>query len=348
MRKIIKLVMLIDEPMIMRMFTEEMITYLKSFAEIMNENNYQKNITIDYMKKWLPDADVCFTCWGTPLFTREILDCAPNLKVILHGAGTPKAIVTDAVFERGIRVATAAPVIAIDVAETTLGAMIYCLKHMAEYSQVIQNKQWDTKYSDGGQTKINQIKAKSKRLNKHLKVGIVSCSHVGKNLLKFLKPFDVTALLYDPLISKEEARKLGCALVSLEELMETCDVVSVHTPNIPVTQKMITAKHLSLMKDGALFINTSRGTVIDQTALINILRTGRIYAYLDVYDTEPLPNDNELISLENVLLSPHISGGHTVNGGFERGEYLIEQLFTYKNIGVLKDETMYDMLETMA
>ena len=111
---------------------------------------------------------------------------------------------------------------------------------------------------------------------------------------------------------------------------------------------MIDKGMLALMKDGTLFVNTSRGAIIDQQALTEELKSGRINAYLDVFNPEPLPLDSELYQLQNVILSPHISGGHTVNGGYERGNYLIQQLYSYTTTGIIRDEVTKDMMQVIA
>ncbi len=345
----IKLAILIDEPMINKMFKEEDFAFIKTFADIVNENAYENKMTADYAKKWLKDADACFTCWGSQMFTKDILDCAPKLKIILHGAGTPKAVVTDEVWERGIRVASCAPVIAIDVAETTIGAMIFSLKHMADYNNIIQKKEWGSKKGSIDQpNNVDLLKNKIKRLNWMLTVGIVSCSHVAKNLIRFLKPFGVNILLYDPYMTQNDAREHGFTLCGLDELMAKSDVVTLHAPKLDETNNLITKERLAMMQDGSLLINTSRGTVVDQVALTEELKSGRISAYLDVFESEPLSADSELIGLDNVILTPHISGGHTLNGSRERGKYLIEQLHSYCTLGSLKNETIEDMLDRMA
>lgn len=346
--KKIKLAILIDDEMYRRTIHPDDLIFLDTFAEIINKPPYPNKIDAGYMKKNLTEAEVCFTCWGTPALTKDILDCAAHLKLILHGAGTPKAVVSDEVWKRGIRIASAASAIAIDVAETALGGIIYCQKHFGEYDKIIRSGRWTSKYSSGEVSDVNALKPSLKRLNGYLTVGIVGASHVGKNMIKFLKPFGVKILLYDPCISESMARELQVDLVSLDELMRICDVVTIHAPQLPSTNKMITAAHLASMQDGALFVNTSRGTIVDQDALLAELKSGRINAYLDVFEQEPLPAVNEFINLNNVLLTPHISGGHTVNGGFERGNYIVNQLYRYCCTGDMINETMEDMISMMA
>ena len=327
-----------------RSFAEEDLKFLYSFAEIINKDPLPEEMSEAYMKANLQDAEVALTCWGTPMFTEDVLAAAPNLRLILHAAGTPKAIVSDAVWERQIRVATAAPVIAIDVAETALGAMIMLGKRFPQYEKIMANQEWGADKSV-----IDLQKQHMTRLNYRTTVGVISASHVGKNMIRFLKPFGVRILLYDPFVTKDQAREMGVFLVGdLVKLFTISDIVTCHAPKLDSTYHLIDERLLSLMHDGAVFVNTSRGSCVDEEALIRVLKTGRIFAYLDVFDKEPLPAESELYHLDNVILTPHISGGHTVNGGYERGNYIVTQLYTYVTRGYLKDETSPFMIPNMA
>jgi phosphoglycerate dehydrogenase-like enzyme len=115
-------------------------------------------------------------------------------------------------------------------------------------------------------------------------------------------------MVYDPYLSEAGAAELGARKVELDELMSTADIVSVHAPSTPETEKMLGAAHFAAMKDGALFINSARTWVLDEDALIEELKTGRIRAVLDVFGKEPLPADSPLRDLPNVFLTPHVAG----------------------------------------
>jgi phosphoglycerate dehydrogenase-like enzyme len=115
-------------------------------------------------------------------------------------------------------------------------------------------------------------------------------------------------LLYDPFVSEEEAGKLGVLKVELPELMSRSDFVSLHAPNLPGLRHMINADLLKRMKDGATFINTARGALVDEEALLAELKSGRIQAVLDVTDPEPPDDGSPLYTLTNVIYTPHIAG----------------------------------------
>lgn len=339
----LKLALLMNEEMYERILHPDDLIFLKCFTNIINVNPCPEVLDEKFMKEAIKGANVCITSWGTPKLTKAVLDEAPELKLIAHAAGTPRAIVIDDVWDKQIRVFTAAPIIAIDVAETVLGAMISSLKCLWQYNNIIHSGEWSR--NPGVVTKQKNY---MKRLNYRLTVGIIGASQVGRNLIRILKPFGVKINLYDPYISDFQASELGVKRSSLEEIMANSDVVSIHAPNLPETYHLINKDLLALMKDGTLFMNSARGPIVDQDALIAELKTGRISAYLDVFDIEPLPKESELYKLDNVLLSPHISGGHAINGRYELGNYLVQQIYSYYTKGILENEAVKDMMEVIA
>src|SRR5699024_2316724 len=126
--------------------------------------------------------------------------------------------------------------------------------------------------------------------------------------IELLRPFDVSVLVYDPYLSQEEAERLGVQVVELDELARRSDLVSIHAPEIPQTRHMVDAAFLDAMPEGAVLVNTARGSLVDTEALLEQVRGGRLRAVLDVTDPEPLPAGHELYQLENVTLTPHVAG----------------------------------------
>jgi phosphoglycerate dehydrogenase-like enzyme len=155
-------------------------------------------------------------------------------------------------------------------------------------------------------------------------VGVIGASHVGRHLIRLLKPFEVKILLYDPFVTTEQAAALGVEQVQLNTLLERADVVSLHAPAKADTHHMLNAGRLALMKDEALLINTARGTLIDEAALITELSQGRFFAFLDVTDPEPLALDSPLRRLENVVVLPHLAG--CIEDCSRMGEMAVEEL----------------------
>jgi phosphoglycerate dehydrogenase-like enzyme len=143
-------------------------------------------------------------------------------------------------------------------------------------------------------------------------------------VIELLKPYDVDILLYDPFVDEAGAAELGVIKVDLDELLTQSDVVSLHAPANKATYHMLNAKGLARMKDDALLINTGRGTLIDEQALIAELQKGRFFAFLDVTDPEPPALDSPLRSLPNVVVTPHIAG--CIENCNHMGELAVEEL----------------------
>src|SRR5690606_36207563 len=138
--------------------------------------------------------------------------------------------------------------------------------------------------------------------------GIVGASHIGRRVIDLLKPLECDVLLYDPYVRPGDPITREAKLTSLDDLIARSDVVSLHAPSLPSTRHMIGRRELALMRDGATLINTARGALVDEGALVATLETGRVHAVIDVTDPEIPPPDSPLYRLPNVFLTPHIAG----------------------------------------
>ncbi|MES9805319.1 hydroxyacid dehydrogenase [Streptomyces cinereoruber] len=243
----------------------------------------------------LAEAEVLLTCWGATPLTPEVLDRAPRLRAVIHAAGSVKHHVTDACWERGLRVTSAAAANALPVAEYTLAAILFAgkrvLRSARRYAELRTGHAWLEESADWG--------------NHRRTVGIVGASRIGRRVIDLLAPFDFEILLYDPYVTTPPP---GTELVDLDELCARSTVVSVHAPQLPSTHRMIGAAQLAAMPDGTTLINTSRGSLVDEASLLPHLLTGRLDAVLDVTDPELPPPDSPLWALPNVLLTPHVAG----------------------------------------
>jgi phosphoglycerate dehydrogenase-like enzyme len=226
-----------------------------------------------------------------------------------------KRFVSDAFWQRGIHLTSAGIALARDVAETTLGLMIVGQKQIWPLGRHVRDGGWrDSPVWD---------KYYSRELY-HSEVGLIGASNVGRWVIDLLEPFGATILLYDPFVSEEEAAELGAIKLELDALLRRADVVSLHAPANVATYHMLDADGLALMKDDALLINTARGSLIDEEALIKELRNGRFFAFLDVTDPEPPAADSPLRRLDNVVVTPHIAG--CINDCSRMGELAAEEL----------------------
>ncbi|MFF5975844.1 hydroxyacid dehydrogenase [Streptomyces sp. NPDC012769] len=246
----------------------------------------------------LAEAELLLTCWGATPLTAEVLKRAPRLEAVVHAAGSVKHHITDACWERGITVTSAAAANALPVAEYTLAAILFAgkqvLRSAQRYAELRTGHDWLGESAGWG--------------NYRRTVGIVGASRIGRRVLELLRPFDLDVLLHDPYVTRAEARALGAESVGLDELCARSTVVSVHAPQLPATYRMIDAARIAAMPDGATLINTARGSLVDEEALLPHLVAGRLHAVLDVTDPELPPPGSPLYTLPNVLLTPHVAG----------------------------------------
>ncbi|GAA3899308.1 hydroxyacid dehydrogenase [Streptomyces gulbargensis] len=243
----------------------------------------------------LAEAELLLTCWGATPLTAEVLARAPRLRAVVHAAGSVKHHVTGACWDRGLRVTSAAAANALPVAEYTLAAILFAGK------RVLRSARRYAELRDG-----RDLLAESADWGNHRRtVGIVGASRIGRRVIELLRPFDFEILLHDPYAQDPPP---GVELTGLDELCARSSVVSVHAPQLPSTYRMIGAAQLAAMRNGTTLINTSRGSLIDEPALLPHLVAGRLDAVLDVTDPEPPPPGSPLRTLPNVLLTPHVAG----------------------------------------
>ncbi|MGP3976219.1 hydroxyacid dehydrogenase [Streptomyces sp. 8N114] len=251
------------------------------------------------MRAALSAATVLVTGWGCPPVDAAVLAAAPRLRAVLHTGGSVKGLVTPACWERGLAVSTAADANAVPVAEYTLAMILLTGKDALGLRERYRAERHFTLgliHSGIG--------------NRGRRVGVIGASRIGRRVLALLRGFDVETLLFDPYTDDATAAQLGARRTGLEELLRTCDTVSVHAPETPQTRGLLDAERLALMPDGAVLINTARGSLVDTAALTRELVAGRLTGVLDVTEPEPLPPDSPLYELPNAVLTPHIAGSH--------------------------------------
>ncbi|MER6345600.1 hydroxyacid dehydrogenase [Streptomyces sp. NPDC001595] len=246
----------------------------------------------------LAAAEALLTGWGCPPLTEQALARMPRLRTVVHAAGSVKHHITDACWERGLTVASAADANAVPVAEFTVAAILFSGKRVLHAARVYRERRsW-----------VSPIEVIGAGGNYGRTVGVVGASRIGRRVLDLLRPYDLRVLLYDPYVDAEEAARLGARAVSLETLARSSDIVTIHAPQLPETRHLFDRARLALLPDGATLINTARGSLVDTAALTAELVCGRLNAVLDVTDPEVLPPDSPLYDLPNVLLTPHVAG----------------------------------------
>lgn len=280
--------------------------------------------------------EVIFSGWGVPRMDRSFLDLFPNLKAVFHGAGSIKSFVSDTLWDRGIRVSSAAKCNAIPVAEYTLSQIIFCLKHGWQTALELREKKIYRERDD----RIPGLVGST--------VGILSLGHTGREVVKRTQRLDLNILAYDPFASEEDARRLGVKLCSLEDVFAQSHVVSCHTPLLPETTGLIRQSHFESMPSGASFINTARGAVVNEPELIAALENRPdIFAVLDVTYPEPPAADSPLLSLPNAIVTPHIAGSLSRECR-SMGEMMVQEFKRYLNHEPLEGEVIQQQLSAQA
>ncbi|MFD9907867.1 hydroxyacid dehydrogenase [Streptomyces sp. NPDC059063] len=256
------------------------------------------DFTTESARAVLGRAEVLVTGWGCPPLDAAALAAAPELRAVVHTAGSVRGHVTRACWERGIEVSSAAAANALPVAEYTVAMILLAGKRVLERARSYRAAR-DRDDPFGTPRAIG---------NHGRTVGILSASHVGRRVVELLRPYDMEVLLHDPYVTERDAAALGVRSVGLRELFADSDVVSVHTPLLPATHGLVSAELLAAMRQDAVLINTARGAVVDQEALTDAVTRGRIRAVLDVTDPEVLPPAHPLWDCEHALLTPHLAG----------------------------------------
>jgi phosphoglycerate dehydrogenase-like enzyme len=258
------------------------------------------------IKSFVADLDAIIVTKGSPRITGEIMDAAPHLKLIgeLQGDRFANRIDVEAAHERGIVAVDTTNGSSYPVAEWALGLTLIGLRNAGALFR---------RYIDGELifAKRKEFRADPGYLHGELTgktVGLVACGYIGRRLIELLKPFNVNILVYDPYIPRVLADVYDITITSLENVMSMSDVVVVLAPLTTGTRGLIRAEQLAMLKPAAVFVNVSRGPVVDSAALIERLREGDVIACLDVFDPEPIPVDSPVRSMPNVFLSPHIAG----------------------------------------
>uniref|UniRef100_A0A7J3UZC2 Hydroxyacid dehydrogenase n=1 Tax=Candidatus Methanosuratincola petrocarbonis (ex Vanwonterghem et al. 2016) TaxID=1867261 RepID=A0A7J3UZC2_9CREN len=232
---------------------------------------------------------------GTEPLTREVLAVARGLRLVVkHGVGIDN-IDLEAATSLGILVANAPNTNTEAVAELTIGMMLSLLRGLCRSANSARAGGWEPIVGH--------------ELGRMI-VGVVGTGRIGSQVIRYLHSFGSTIIAYDVVKNEELVSRYGVRYVSLEELLASADIVTLHVPLTEKTRRMIGARELALMKKTAFLINTARGELVDEEALYNYLSEGRIAgAGLDVFSTEP-PKGNPLLKLPNVLATTHI-GGYT-------------------------------------
>lgn len=262
-------------------------------------------------------TEVLLGTWGLPQLSADLLDQLPELKAVFYGAGEYRHLYTEACQDRGITFCSGIEINSSYVAYHVFSSIVLALKGAIPLrDHVRRTRDWE-----GFTAPLGIYEAK---------IGLVGLGRIGKEVARLLHALPVKVLAHDRLLPMSEVVGVGCLPASLQEIFATCDVVSLHLPENSSTSGLIDRALLSSMREQSILLNTSRGSVIKQSELVQVLRERPdLTAYLDVCEPEPPEPSEPLFELENCYLTPHLSGAI----GHERvhlGDEMVEEAIRWK------------------
>lgn len=257
-------------------------------------NTSGKPLSSAELARLLPGMDACIA--GLDSFDRAAIAAADRLKVIArYGVGLDR-VDLQAAKEKGIVVTYTPGANSVSVAELTIGLMLSLARHIPAAAQAAARGEWP-RYI--GVTLAGKT------------IGLIGLGSIGRQVAQRLSGFECHILAYDVQPEAEFAQKQGVIFTSLEELLAQSDFVSLHLPLLPETHQMVDAAFIAKMKPGAYLINTARGELIDEDALLEALKSGRLRgAALDCFQVEPPGADHPLLKMPQVIATPHM-GAHS-------------------------------------
>lgn len=260
----------------------------------------------------LDQTRVVVTSWGVAPFDAPTLDALPQLALVAHTGASVKAFATDELFDRGIRVTQAGAGMARSVAEVSLTFTLALLHRVPELHNGLRDGGW---YEGvGAQHEILDAP-----------IAVIGASRTGRAYLDLIRALGARALLVDPTLDAAAASALGADLVPLDVALAQARIVAVHAPTLPETRHLIGRRELALMPDGAGLVNTARSWLVDEAALIDEVRSGRLSAAVDVFDEEPFGPEHPLRALRGALLTPHRAAG-TTEGRLRQGRIVADEI----------------------
>jgi phosphoglycerate dehydrogenase-like enzyme len=266
---------------------------LESIAEV-EYNQTNGNFTPSELREKLADKDAVITGWSTAKLTHNVLEGNNRLKIIAHTGGTVSSIVDDSAYDMNIKVLSGNEIYAESVGEAVIAYALAALRRIPDFCTVTKNDGWyDGSLWEG---LLDQT------------IGIVGYGMIAKHLVRFLTPFHTKIKVYSSHISDQELNEYNMEKASLKEIFSTCKIFSLHSAMNEKTFHMIDKPLLEKIQPGALLINTARGAIINEPALIEELKSKRFRAILDVFEQEPLPAGHPLRKMDNVYVIPHMGG----------------------------------------
>jgi len=255
--------------------------------------------TGEVLSKQVTKADGLITR-GSIKITEELMKASPRLKVIgVHGIGCDHVDLA-AAKRLGKIVCNTPDALTVTVSEMAFALTLALLRNIVSADKAVRKGEWNRKYSD---LIGSELAGK--------KVGIIGLGRIGEATARRVKAFDSDVLYWSRTRKPEKELKYGFRWMELDDLLEESDIISLHVPSTEETRHLIGLEQFEKMKQGVYIVNTARGKVIDEEALIKALKNGKVKAAaLDVFENEPLSTDSPLCKMDNVILTPHIGASN--------------------------------------
>jgi D-3-phosphoglycerate dehydrogenase len=272
---------------------EEGLEILKKAFDV----DVKTDLKEDELCRIIGDYDALLVRSGTDV-NAKVIEAGNKLKFIGRAGVGVDNIDMDAATRKGIIVANAPEGNTLAATEHTMAMMQSLARNIPQANASLKKKEWK-------RSKFMGVELNEKTL------GIVGFGRIGREVAKRANAMDMKCVAYDPFITKERAAQLGVEMMSMADLFRVADVITVHTPLIAETKHVINAKTIATMKDGVRIINCARGGIIDEKALYDAIKSGKVAgAALDVFEEEP-PTESPLLTLDQVIVTPHL-GASTV------------------------------------
>ena len=270
----------------------------------------------------IADADALIVRSATKV-SAELLDKAPKLRAVGRAGVGVDNIDLEAATKRGVLVMSTPGGNAVSVAEHTLALLLALAKQVPRLDKAIHEGRWEKSSAAG-----TELRGKT--------LGLIGLGRIGSEVAVRAEAFDMRVLAYDPYISEAAAREISVDLVPLDNLLAESDFISLHTSLSSATQKIINAATIEKMKRGARLINAARGELIDEAALAEALKSGKLAgAAVDVFVEEP-PKNSPLVGLPNLIATPHVAGS-TAEAQEEVGTQIAVQVKDYLAEGIIRN-----------
>ena len=289
--------------LILAPFSQSVLERLRQSLEVIYESwmDTRKLLPADELIHRIQGQDIEIIAIEADFIFREVFERGKKLKLVAACRGNVTHVDIEAATEHGVLVVNTPARNAIAVAELTFGLMLALIRNIPAAHQMVSSGGWVDPTVCYTSFRGTELSEKT--------IGIVGFGAIGQQVAKRLSAFETSILVYDPYVAPEEIKRVGYRPSGIDGLLEHSDIVTLHCPVIPETISLINAQRIASMKPTAYLVNTAGAAVVDQEAIVQALREGRIAgAAFDVYETWPVQPDNPLLKLDNVILTPHIGG----------------------------------------